>query len=108
MPKRWIVLHHHVRSKLRHKTASIRDAALRTRYLIVLHADRGMPKMQIAKALGCCRQTVSRVPLSRTGRDGPLGSLRGQRQKVTTQYLSMLKWILQGLSDRQDRRDNHI
>src|SRR2546430_8479288 len=63
MPKRtrWIVLHHYVRSKLLRMTQRIDDAATRTRYLIVLHADRSVPKAQIARALGCCRQTVDRV-----------------------------------------------
>src|SRR5947207_14903482 len=63
MPKRtrWIVLHHYVRSKLLRMTQRIDDAATRTRYLIVLHADRSVPKAQMARALGCCRQTVDRV-----------------------------------------------
>ena len=44
MPKRtrWIVLHHYVRSKLLRMTQRIDDAATRTRYLIVLHADRSL------------------------------------------------------------------
>lgn len=100
MPKRtrWIVLHHNLRSKLRSKAASIADAARRVRYLIVLHADQGMPKAQIARALGCCRQTVDRV-INRYREMGEAGLLdrredNGQ-QKVTTEYLSILKWILE-------------
>lgn len=95
---RWIVLHHKLRSKLRRKAASIRDAATRVRYLIVLHADQSMPKSQIARAAGCCRQTVDRV-INRYCELGEAGLLdrredNGQA-KVTTHYLSTLKWILE-------------
>src|SRR5713101_1807846 len=100
MPKRtrWIVLHHNVRSKLQRKAASTADAATRVRYLIVLQADQAMPKTQIARALGCCRQTVDRV-IHRYNDLGEAGLLdrredNGQ-QKVTTHYLSILKWILE-------------
>lgn len=110
MPKRtrWIVLHHNARSKLRRKAASISDAATRLRYLIMLQADQGMPKTKIAKALGCCRQTVDRV-IRRYNELGEAGLLdrredNGQ-QKVTTEYVSILKWILesspQGFSHRR-------
>src|SRR5262245_28510937 len=95
---RWIVLHHNARSKLRHKAGSIAEAATRLRYLIVLQADQGVPKAQIARALGCCRQTVDRV-INRYNELGEAGLLdrredNGQ-QKVTTEYLSILKMILQ-------------
>lgn len=100
MPKRtrWIVLHHNARSKLQRKAASTTEAATRVRYLIVLQADQGMPKAQIARALGCCRQTVDRV-IRRYQELGEAGLLdrredNGQ-QKVTTEYVSILKWILE-------------
>lgn len=100
MPRRtrWIVLHHHLRSKLQRKAAAIADAATRLRYLIVLQADRGVPKAQIARALGCCRQSVDRV-IKRYNELGEAGLLdrredNGQR-KVTTHYISILKWILE-------------
>ena len=100
MPKRtrWIVLHHLVRSKLRRRAASIRDAATRARYLIVLHADQAMPKSAIARAVGCCRQTVDRV-IARYGELGEAGLLDRREdngpQKVTRHYRSILKWILE-------------
>ena len=99
MPKRtrWIVLHHYVRSKLLRMTQRIDDAATRTRYLIVLHADRSVPKAQIARALGCCRQTVDRV-IDRYNELGEAGLLNrrednGQR-RADKLYVSTLKWIL--------------
>src|SRR5947207_1477693 len=92
---RWIVLHHQLRAKLRRKAASIRDAATRVRYLIVLQADQSIPKAQIARAVGCCRQTVDRV-IHRYHELGEAGLLDRREdngeQKVTTHYLSMLKW----------------
>jgi len=100
MPKRtrWIVLHHYVRSKLRRMTQRTDDAATRTRYLIVLHADRSVPKAQIARALGCCRQTVDRV-IDRYNELGEAGLLdrredNGQR-RADKLYVSTLKWILE-------------
>ncbi len=100
MPRRtrWIVLHHNVRSKLQRQAAGIRDAATRVRYLIVLHADRTMSKAQIARAVGCCRQTVDRV-INRYHELGEAGLLDRREDngeaKVTTHYLSTLKWILE-------------
>ena len=100
MPRRtrWIVLHHNVRSKLQRKAASIHDAATRVRYLIVLDADQSMPKSQIARAVGCCRQTVDRV-INRYYELGEAGLLDRREDngeaKVTTHYLSTLKWILE-------------
>jgi transposase len=100
MPRRtrWIVLHHNVASKLRRKAASIHDAATRVRYLIVLHADQSLPKSQIARAVGCCRQTVDRV-INRYQELGEAGLLDRREDngetKVTTHYLSTLKWILE-------------
>jgi transposase len=98
MRTRWIVLHHNLRSKLRRKLRRIGDAALRVRYLIVLHADAAMPKARIARAVGCCRQTVDRV-IARYNQVGEAGLVdrredNGQA-KVTTYYLSTLKWILE-------------
>jgi transposase len=95
---RWIVLHHNVRSKLQRVAASIADAATRLRYLIVLHADRSMPKSQIARSLGCCRQTVQRTVdhYNELGEAGLLDRREDNGQpKVTTHYLSTLKWILE-------------
>src|SRR6266536_3657157 len=95
---RWIVLHHKLRSKLQGKAASVRDAATRVRYLIVLNADQSIPKSQIACALGCCRQTVNRV-INRYHELGEAGLMDRREdngeQKVTTHYLSTLKWILE-------------
>ena len=95
---RWIVLHHNVRSKLQRKAASIRDAATRVRYLIVLDADQAMPKAQIARAVGCSRQTVDRI-VNRYNEMGEAGLVdrredNGDR-KVSKHYISMLKWILE-------------
>jgi transposase len=79
-------------------TQRIDDAATRTRYLIVLHADRSVPKAQIARALGCCRQTVDRV-IDRYNELGEAGLLdrredNGQR-RADKLYVSTLKWILE-------------
>jgi transposase len=57
-----------------------------------------MPKSRIARAVRCCRQTVDRV-INRYHELGEAGLVdrredNGQ-QKVTTDYLSMLKWILE-------------
>lgn len=100
MPKRtrWIVLHHQVRSKLQRSLRRIHDAGTRIRFLIVLHADRAMPKAQIAKALGCSRQTVHQV-IGRYKELGEAGLLdrredNGDR-RVSKPYLSTLKWILE-------------
>src|SRR2546429_9728100 len=95
---RWIVLLPNVRAKLSAALARIRDADTRLRYLIVLHADEAMEKTQIARSLGCCRQTVGRV-ITRYNDLGEAGILdrredNGDR-KVNKHYLSTLKWILQ-------------
>lgn len=71
---------------------------MRLRYLIVLQADAAVPKVQIAKALGCCRQSVDRV-IRRYSELGEAGLLdrredNGQR-KVSRHYVSILKWILE-------------
>ena len=100
MPKRtrWIVLHPKTRAKLQRTLRRIDDADTRTRYLIVLRADDGVPQAQIARALGCCRQTVNRV-IERYRELGEAGLLdrredNGQ-EKVSTAYISTLKWILE-------------
>jgi transposase len=98
MRTRWIVLHHNVRSKLRRKARRTADAALRIRYLIVLHADEAMPKSHIAKAVGCSRQNVALV-IDRYLEMGEAGLIdrredNGNR-KAGKHYLWMLKWILE-------------
>ena len=98
MRTRWIVLHHNVRSKLRHKAGGVRDADTRRRYLIVLHADRAMPKTQIARALGCSRQTVDRV-IDRYNALGLAGLIDRREDngehKIDKHYLSTLAWVLE-------------
>jgi transposase len=96
--RRCIVLHPSTRSKLQRRLRGIRDAATRVRYLIVLHADRSMPKTQIARVLGCSRQTVGRV-IDRYDELGEAGLVdrredNGDR-RVTKLYISTLKWILE-------------
>jgi transposase len=99
MPLRtpWIVLHPQTRAKLRRKLRRVTDAATRTRYLIVLHAADGMAKSQIARAVGCCRQTVDRV-VGRYKELGEAGLLDRRedngRRRATRHYLSTLKWLL--------------
>jgi transposase len=71
---------------------------MRTRYLIVLHADQAVPKAQIARVLGCSRQTVDRV-INRYKALGDAGLMdrredNGQR-KADTSYASALKRILE-------------
>lgn len=99
MPKRtrWIVLPHNVRSKLQRGQRRVDNASTRLRYLIVLHADQAVPKTQIARALGCSRQTVHQV-IDRYHELGEAGLLdrredNGDR-RVCKLYLSTLKWIL--------------
>jgi transposase len=72
---------------------------MRTRLLIVLHADHAMPKLQIARAVGCSRQTVHRV-IERFIELGEAGLVdrpedNGDR-KIDTGYVSMLKLMLEG------------
>lgn len=98
MRTRWIVLHHNTRAKLQRQARCTRDVALRTRLLIVLHADQAMPKLQIARALHCSRQTVYRV-IDRFNEMGEAGLVdrredNGDR-KIDTGYVSILKWILE-------------
>lgn len=75
-----------------------RDADLRCRYLIVLHAADAMPKTHIARASGCCRSTVDRV-IARYQELGEAGLIDRREDngphKVEKHYLSTLKWILQ-------------
>jgi len=47
--------------KLHRRAAKTRDAALRTRYIILVHAARGLGRAAIAERLGCCEATVRRV-----------------------------------------------
>jgi transposase len=98
MRTRWIVLHHAVRTKLRRRLTRLKDAAARTRYLIVLHADEAMGKSQIARSAGCCRRTVDRV-IDRYSQMGQAGLVdrredNGSR-KVNKAYLSTVRWILE-------------
>jgi transposase len=95
---RWIVLHHNVRSKLQRRLKRIDDAALRIRYLIVLHADQALSKSQIARMVCCSRQTADRV-INRYLEVGEAGLIdrredNGNR-KASKHYLSMLRWILE-------------
>lgn len=43
------------------KAARTSDAQLRTRYLIIAHSARGHGRREIARMLGCCESTVTRV-----------------------------------------------
>jgi transposase len=56
-----IVVHPQTRRKLQRKALRCKDAAMRTRLLIICHSADGRSRPWIAQALGCCKTTVSRV-----------------------------------------------
>ena len=99
MDTRRIVLHPQTRAKLQRKAKRCKDADTRTRYLIVLRADRGHSGKRIARELGCCEATVSRV-IARYEAFGEAGLIdrredNGQA-KADDLYAQTVAWILKG------------
>jgi transposase len=98
MEHRRIVLHPQKRARLERETRRRRDADTRIRYKIVLRAAKGHSGNRVARELGCCAATVSRV-LGRYQASGEAGLLdrredNGSR-KVDEWYTQTVLWILQ-------------
>ena len=98
MKARRIVLHPRTREKLERGAGRCRDADTRTRYRIVLRADRGHSGKRIARELGCCDATVSRT-LGRYQRFGEAGLVDRREDngspKVDELYAQTVLWILE-------------
>jgi transposase len=97
MNTRRIVLHRRTRAKLIDKSRTCRDAALRTRYLIVLRGAEGWSQRRTAAALGCSQSHVSRT-LDRWEALGEAGLIdrredNGDR-KADEFYVATVGWIL--------------
>jgi len=50
-----------VKRRLGRTVGSIRDAQLKTRYLIILHSAEGVPYREMCRMLGCSSSTITRV-----------------------------------------------
>ena len=99
MKARRIVLHPRTRAKLLRKARRCKDAALRTRYLIVLRAGDGWSGRKTAAALSCSPAHVSRT-LSRWEAYGEAGLVdrredNGQA-KAGEAYVTVVRWLLEG------------
>lgn len=99
MKTRRIVLHPRTRAKLQRKAQRFQDAALRTRYLIVLRADDGWSGRKTAAALGCSPSHVSRT-LGRWEAYGEAGLIDRREDngdaKADESYVAMVRWLLEG------------
>jgi putative transposase len=96
---RTIVLHPQIKSRLARRARRCRDALLRTRYLIVLHAADGQSGRAIAAALKCANSHVSRT-LDRWEALGEAGLIDRREDngnaKADDAYVALLRWILAG------------
>jgi transposase len=96
---RTIVLHPSTKSKLERKARRCRDALLRTRYLIVVHAAEGQSGRRIAAALRCSNAHVSRT-LDRWAALGEAGLIDRREDngcaKADDAYVALVRWILAG------------
>jgi len=88
-----IKLTRQVKRHFRRTISKIKDARLKTRYLIILHTAEGYSCRNIAKMLLCSTSTVDRVR-KRFGEEGELGLIdrRGDNgpAKVNEDYLLAL------------------
>jgi len=91
------VLHHYVRSKLLRMTQRIDDAATRTRYLIVLHADRSVPRRRSRGRWDVCDRpwTASSIATTNWARRDLLTVRDNGSAAADKLYVSKLKWILE-------------
>ena len=85
------------RTRLEAAAAECSDAALRTRYLIVLRSAEGWSRARIAAALSCCQSLVSRI--RRRWRAEGMAGLIDRRedngeQKATEDFVLCVKWAL--------------
>lgn len=83
--------------RLEREAAACSDAALRTRYLIVLRSAEGWSRAGIAAALSCSESLVSRVR-RRWAAEGRAGLIdrredNGQ-QKATEDFVRCVQWVL--------------
>lgn len=84
--------------KLHRRAAKTRDAALRTRYMILVHSARGLGRAAVAERLGCSEATVRRAR-QRYQSAGESG-LYDRREdngdrKVDDDYIEALRQVLQ-------------
>ncbi len=88
-----IKLTRQVKRRFRRTISKIKDARLKTRYLIILHTAEGYSRRNIAKMLLCSPSTVDRVR-KRFGEEGELGLIdqRGDNgsAKVNEDYILAL------------------
>ena len=100
MNTRTIVLHPQTKSKLQRLARHCRDALLKTRYLIVLHAAEGQSGRKIAAALKCGNSHVSRT-LDRWEELGLAGLIDRREDngfaKADDSYVALVRWILAGI-----------
>jgi transposase len=95
-----IKLTRQVKHNLRRTANKIKDAKLKTRYLIILHTAEGYSRRQIAKMLLCSASTVDRVR-KRFHEEGEQGLMdrRGDNgpAKINADYiLALLKAVASG------------
>ena len=104
---RKVVLSSAERVRIQNTSATCTDAALRTRYLIVLHSAEGWRRTRIAQALRCSLTLVSRVR-RRWQEEGEAGLIdrredNGDR-KVTDEYVRAVKTVLGDRPKRHGHR----
>lgn len=84
-------------TRLERAAAECRDAALKTRYLIVLRSAEGWGRRRIAGALSCCESLVSRVR-RRWREEGEAGLIDRREdngvQKATEDFVRAVAWML--------------
>lgn len=84
-------------SRLEREAAGCSDAALRTRYLIVLRSAEGWSRARIAGALSCSESLVSRVRRRwrAEGRSGLIDRREDNgEQKATEDFVRCVQWAL--------------
>ena len=93
--------------KLHRRAVKTSDAALRTRYLILVHSARGLGRAAVAEQLGCSHATVRRVR-HRYVANGEQGLFdrredNGER-KVDDDYLEVLRHVLESRAQAYGHR----
>lgn len=96
-----------VRRKLRRQAAKTKDAALRTRYLIVARSAEGVGRAAVAEQLGCSQATVRRVR-RRYEQEGEAGLVDRREDngscKADEDYVEALAQVLQSSSQAYGHR----
>lgn len=93
--------------KLHRRAVKTRDAALRTRYMILVHSARGLGRAAVAQRLGCSEATVRRAR-RRYQIHGEAGLFDRRedngRRKVDDDYVEAMRHVLQSRAQSYGHR----